>query len=154
MDGNRISLKVATEVSELDFAREPATMPSLNTRRAETTVDLASGQSFAIAGLMQNRSSQSTARMPGARHRPGARRAVPLEQLQARPDRARHHRDAGRGQPDHRRGVATPVDQFVPPNDFERILLGRFQGDRGRRARCRTASASRRLIGQSGFVFE
>ena len=40
----------------------PATMPSLNTRRAETTVDLASGQSFAIAGLMQNSSSQSATR--------------------------------------------------------------------------------------------
>ena len=26
------------------------------------------------------------------------------------------------------RGIATPVDSYVPPNDFERILLGRFQG--------------------------
>ena len=48
----------ATEVSELDFANN-ADVPSLSTRRAETTVDLASGQSFAIAGLMQNRSSRT-----------------------------------------------------------------------------------------------
>ena len=41
LDGNRISLKVATEVSELDFARTaPQPVPSLKTRRAETTVDL------------------------------------------------------------------------------------------------------------------
>ena len=42
-----------------------ADVPSLNTRRAETTVDLASGQSFAIAGLMENSSSQNASRMPG-----------------------------------------------------------------------------------------
>ena len=63
MDGNRISLKVATEVSDLNFTNSPA-VPSLNTRRAETTVDLASGQSFAIAGLMENHSSQDTSRVP------------------------------------------------------------------------------------------
>ncbi|MCB1403112.1 MAG: type II and III secretion system protein family protein, partial [Rhodobacteraceae bacterium] len=63
-DGNRISLKVATEVSDLSFANE-ASVPSLVARRAETTVDLASGQSFAIAGLMQKNSAQNAAQMPG-----------------------------------------------------------------------------------------
>ena len=151
MDDNRISLKVATEVSELDFAKNPD-MPSLNTRRAETTVDLASGQSFAIAGLMQNSSSQSLARMPGMGN-------VPVLGALFRSNAFK------RGQselviivtpvvvkPTTNRGVATPLDQFVPPNDFERILLGRFQGSKQNQVRNRIGN--RRLIGQSGFVFE
>ena len=51
------------------------------------------------------------------------------------------------------RRIATPVDTFVPPNDVERILLGRFQGDPQRAVRVRNLG-SRRLVGQSGFVFE
>ena len=68
LDGDHISLKVATEVSELDFSHVVDTrnrVPGLKTRRAETTVDLASGQSFAIAGLMQNSSAQTDSKLPG-----------------------------------------------------------------------------------------
>ena len=152
MANNQISLKVATEVSELDFAKS-ATMPSLNTRRAETTVDLASGQSFAIAGLMQNSSSQSVARMPGMGN-------VPVLGALFRSNAFK------RGQselviivtpvvvkPTTGRGIATPVDQFVPPNDFERIIMGRFQGS-PKAAQVKNRLGNRRLIGQSGFVFE
>ena len=60
-------------------------VPSLNTRRAETTVDLASGQSFAIAGLMQNSSSQNASRVPGsARCRCSARSSGPTPSSAAR----------------------------------------------------------------------
>ncbi len=151
MDNNQISLKVATEVSELDFAKNP-NMPSLNTRRAETTVDLASGQSFAIAGLMQNSSSQSAARMPGMGN-------VPVLGALFRSSAFK------RGQselviivtpvvvkPTTGRGIATPVDTFVPPNDFERIIMGRFQGSKQNQVK--NSIGNRRLIGQSGFVFE
>jgi pilus assembly protein CpaC len=152
MDGSRISLKVATEVSELDFAKNPD-MPSLNTRRAETTVDLASGQSFAIAGLMQNSSSQSASKMP-------ALGTVPVLGALFRSNSFK------RGQselvvivtpvivsPTNGRAVATPVDQFIPPNDFERIVLGRFQGSK-KVNQVQNRLGQRCLIGQSGFVFE
>ncbi len=152
MSNNQISLKVATEVSELDFARDP-NMPSLNTRRAETTVDLASGQSFAIAGLMQNSSSQSAARMPGMG-------TIPVLGALFRSNAFK------RGQselviivtpvvvkPTTGRGISTPVDQFVPPNDFERIIMGRFQGSK-KANQVQNRIGNRRLIGQSGFVFE
>ena len=151
MNGNRISLKVATEVSELDFAKNPD-MPSLNTRRAETTVDLVSGQSFAIAGLMQNSSSQNMAKMPGMGSVPGAE--------------APSFYSFKRGQselviivtpaavtPMNGRSARTPVDQYVPPNDFERILLGRFQGS-AKASQVQNRIGNRRLIGQSGFVFK
>jgi pilus assembly protein CpaC len=69
LDGGRISLNVKPEVSELSSAGaitlNNVTIPALTTRRAETTVDLASGQSFAIAGLMQNNATLNLSKYPG-----------------------------------------------------------------------------------------
>ncbi|MCB1403111.1 MAG: hypothetical protein KDJ81_10180, partial [Rhodobacteraceae bacterium] len=52
------------------------------------------------------------------------------------------------------RKVATPVDSYVPPNDFERIMLGRFQGNRANVTQVQNRIGKRRLYGSSGFVFE
>lgn len=66
--GNRINLHVIPEVSELSTTGavniNNVQIPALATRRADTTVDLASGQSFAIAGLLQNNMNQSVQRYP------------------------------------------------------------------------------------------
>jgi pilus assembly protein CpaC len=66
---NRISMRVNPEVSQLSnegaVRIEEISVPSLTTRRAETTVELGSGQSFAIAGLLQNNSSFDHTRVPG-----------------------------------------------------------------------------------------
>ncbi|TKC86258.1 type II and III secretion system protein family protein [Trinickia terrae] len=66
---NRISLKVRPEVSQLDQA-DAVTLsgfkiPALTVRRVETTVELASGQSFAIGGLLQSTDSDVIAQVPG-----------------------------------------------------------------------------------------
>ncbi len=65
---NHISIKVRPEVSQLDTANNlqlnGAQVPALTTRRAETTVELASGQSFAIAGLIQNNNSNNIQKFP------------------------------------------------------------------------------------------
>ncbi|MFO1187590.1 MAG: type II and III secretion system protein family protein [Alphaproteobacteria bacterium] len=71
LGADRISLKVRPEVSQLsdDFSvvlGNSIRIPGLQVRRAETTVELASGQSFAIAGLMDNRTNNSLAKLPGA----------------------------------------------------------------------------------------
>jgi pilus assembly protein CpaC len=66
--GNRISLRVMPEVSELSTVGAVVIsgiqLPALTTRRADTTVDLASGQSFAIAGLLSNDVSQQLQKFP------------------------------------------------------------------------------------------
>jgi len=63
-----INLKVNPEVSQLDPARSVriggVEVPALTVRRADTTVELRNDQSFAIAGLLQNTSSDSTAQVP------------------------------------------------------------------------------------------
>lgn len=68
-DGGRIHLKVQPEVSQLSDAGaleiQGARIPSLTVRRVETAVDLASGQSFAIAGLIQRADSFELRKFPG-----------------------------------------------------------------------------------------
>lgn len=69
----RINLKVKPEVSQLSnigavtltAGNSSITVPALTVRRAETTVELGSGQSFAIAGLLQDTSTQGDSGLPG-----------------------------------------------------------------------------------------
>lgn len=66
----RISLRVRPEVSELTsegaVTLNGFSVPGLIVRRAETTVELGSGQSFMIAGLLKNNSQNTISKMPGA----------------------------------------------------------------------------------------
>ena len=68
LEGGRISMRVRPEVSELSSAGaiqlNGFQIPSLTTRRTETTVELGSGQSFMIGGLLQNNSSNTTDKAP------------------------------------------------------------------------------------------
>lgn len=68
-DGGRINLVVKPEVSQLTtsgaLTMNGTTVPALTTRRVETTVDLASGQSFAIAGLLQTDMRRELRKFPG-----------------------------------------------------------------------------------------
>jgi pilus assembly protein CpaC len=65
---NRINIHVMPEVSQLStlgaIAINGISVPSLTVRRAETTIDVASGQSFAIAGLLQNNVNQTINKFP------------------------------------------------------------------------------------------
>ena len=68
LDGNRMSIKVRPEVSELTtvgaITINGTQVPALNVRRAETTVELGSGESFAIAGLFQNNGTNDITGLP------------------------------------------------------------------------------------------
>jgi len=64
-----IHLKVRPEVSSLDFANaltiQGFLIPAISTRQAETEVELHEGESFAIAGLIDNRTIQVVSKIPG-----------------------------------------------------------------------------------------
>ena len=64
-----IQLKVAPEVSALDYSNEVTisgyTIPAISTRRAETEIELKSGQSFCISGLLDNRTTDELEKIPG-----------------------------------------------------------------------------------------
>jgi len=152
LSNGRISLNVGTEVSDLDFSADPR-IPSLVTRRAETTVDLTSGQSFAIAGLIQNNSSQSASQVPGLGTVPVLGALFKSTGFQRRQTELVVIVTPVIVNPTRKARIATPVSNFVPPNDFERIVLGRFQGQRAAQ-QVRNRIGNRQLYGASGFVFE
>lgn len=64
-----IQLAVTPEVSSLDYANGLSvsgyTVPGLDTRRVQSEVELVSGQSFVIAGLLDNRTTVNLSKMPG-----------------------------------------------------------------------------------------
>jgi pilus assembly protein CpaC len=69
MPNGNIHLTVAPEVSTLDFSNALTisgfTVPALSTRKAETEFELQDGQSFVIAGLMDNRTTDVNNKIPG-----------------------------------------------------------------------------------------
>jgi pilus assembly protein CpaC len=71
---NRISLNLATEVSQLSnqgrLELNDASIPSLTVRRAESTVELGSGGRLMIAGLIESDASQSMTGLPGVSNIP------------------------------------------------------------------------------------
>lgn len=129
----RISMRVRPEVSELSDAGAVKlngfTVPALTTRRAETTVELGSGQSFMIAGLLQNRSSNTINKAPflgdlpilGALFRSTSYQRDETELvIIVTPYLVR----PVSGQ------MATPADGYRAPGDLGRVFLG--QGENGR----------------------
>jgi pilus assembly protein CpaC len=69
MNRQRIALKVAPEVSELDYSAgvtiAGTTVPALTVRRTDTSISLADGESFVISGLISNRTSSAVDKFPG-----------------------------------------------------------------------------------------
>ncbi len=69
LGGDLVHLKVKPEVSSLDFANavviDGFRVPALSTRRTETEVELRDGQTFAIAGLMNNTLTNTMSKIPG-----------------------------------------------------------------------------------------
>jgi len=125
----RISMRVRPEVSELSdngaITLNGFTVPALTVRRAETTVELGSGQSFMIAGLMQNGHNSTIDRTPGLGEVPilGAlfrsnswRRAETELVIVVTPYLV---------QPVSANQIVLPTDGYQSPSTAERLLLGR-----------------------------
>ena len=68
-ENNTIKLKVAPEVSSLDFTNAVTisgfVLPAIQTRRAETVIELKDGQTFGIAGLLDERTTVQLGKVPG-----------------------------------------------------------------------------------------
>ncbi len=131
---DRLNLRVRPEVSELSengaislpLASGVVTIPALTVRRAETTVELGSGQSFAIAGLLQRSNFMANSGTAGLAD-------VPVLGALFRSDRFRRNETElviivtpylVRPVSDPR-ALATPTDSFRPATDLDRILYRR-----------------------------
>ena len=149
-----ISMKVNPEVSALSttgsFTQNGFTVPALTTRRAQTTVQLASGQSFAIGGLIQNDAQNNLTKVPwlgdipilGALFRSTSFQRNETELVIVVTAYAVKPVDAV---------PALPTDFIRQPSDIERLLLGQVAARGGPNF---DPERMPRLRGQSGFLFE
>jgi pilus assembly protein CpaC len=166
LDASRLSIKVRPEVSELtttgSVVINGTTIPGLAVRRAETTVELASGQSFAIAGLFQNNSSNQIQRFPWLGD-------IPILGALFRSTSFQHNESElviivtpYIVQPVAQAGeLRLPTDGVVLASDFERILLGRMTAHStsaepaSAPAQAQTQNqAPPHLQGDAGFILE
>ncbi|HWT52759.1 MAG TPA: type II and III secretion system protein family protein, partial [Caulobacter sp.] len=161
MSGGRISLKLSTEVSELSSlgaftistgsTSTALTVPGLTVRRAETTVELPSGGSLMIAGLLQQTTKQTIDSIPGMT-------SMPILGTLFR------SRDFLNGEtelviivtpyivdPTRPQNLQTPADGLEFANDMSTVLLGRLNKVVKAPA---GANAGRAYQGPVGYVIE
>jgi pilus assembly protein CpaC len=155
---DRITMKVRPEVSaltsvgavQLSVGNSSIQVPALTVRRAETTVELASGQSFAIAGLLQDNNTLTGNALPGIGE-------LPVLGALFRSDAFQRNQTElmivvtpylVRGVDDPAR-IKLPTDNWQPPGDLERLLLLR-QSARGGQPQ----SSAQHIPGDAGFVVQ
>lgn len=152
IDDGRINIKVYSEVSELSqigaVTVNGISIPSLSVRKVDTTVELASGQSFAIAGLFKNNTTSITQGLPfladipilGALFRSRSflrdesELVIMITPYIVEPSSS----------PDK---LKMPNDDLTFGNELEQILLPRV-------TQKAAAAGKPRLVGPSGFMME
>jgi len=156
---NRISLRVRPEVSELSengaITVNGLTIPALATRRAETTVELGSGQSFAIGGLLSNGVQNSVSKFPGLGDLPVLGTLFRSQRFQTNETELVIMVTPYLVKPVSEPILASPVDGYKAPSDIERILEGRLHSARLHRGRgAPLGPEGQRLIGPIGFALD
>ena len=136
LSDGRISLRVRPEVSQLDYANaitlSGTRVPGLTTRRTETTVELGSGQSRMISGLLSNNNNNSYDKTPGLSNLPiiGALfRSNAFQRNETElvivitPYLVKPVNNAS--------DIALPTDGARAPTDIDRVLLGTLSASGG-----------------------
>jgi pilus assembly protein CpaC len=156
---NRINLHVNPEVSQLSnqgsvqlaAGNSTIQIPALTVRRAETSVELGSGQSFVIAGLLQDTGTETISGLPflkdlpvlGALFRSTAYQRNETELvIMVTPYVVRPVNDAGQ--------MHLPTDGFSPPTDLERLLYARQIG----RGTTSGIPVRMKIPGDAGFIVQ
>jgi pilus assembly protein CpaC len=159
LSSDRISIKVRPEVSELStngaIMIQNLTIPALSVRRAETTIQLGSGESFAIAGLIRADNSSDINKYPGLGD-------LPVLGPLFRSSSFQHNetelviivtpyvvRPTGEGP-----SLKVPTDGFAPASDIERIFLDRLTKLPVQGAANPIGPNGVRLRGDAGFVYQ
>jgi pilus assembly protein CpaC len=151
LSDGRINMAVAPEVSELDFSQAVSLqgyiIPSITTRRVSTTVELADGQSFAIAGLLQEQIKEDIQKYPllgdipilGALFRSSSFSKNETELVIIVTPHLVKPLDLSK--------QTLPTDAYVEPSDFDFYLQGRLEGRDGGKA----APALPRMLNKGGL---
>jgi pilus assembly protein CpaC len=153
---SHISLRVRPEVSQLTtqgavqlgVGNSTIAVPALTVRRTETTVELGSGQSFAIAGLLQGQNTQGSSCLPYAGEIPVLGALFKSDNFQRNETELVIIVTPYIVRPaDSPQLLASPTDTYTPPNDVDRVLLNRQLGRKPK-----PDLISTNLPGEAGFI--
>jgi len=132
LSSGKISMAVNPEVSDLDFTRAVAVqgylIPSVNTRRVSTVIELGDGQSFAVAGLLKDDVREDVKKFPvlgdipvlGALFRSTSFQKNETELIVIVTPHLVKPLDMAK--------QTLPTDAYIEPDDFEFYLLGATEG--------------------------
>jgi pilus assembly protein CpaC len=130
MSEGRISLKINTEVSEisneLSITTDRIVIPGLTVRRAETTVELPSGGSIAMAGLIKDSLRSDIAGTPGLKNLPILGALFRSRDFQLNQSELVVIVTPYVVNPVNEQELAMPTDGLVPATDRQTILFGRL----------------------------
>lgn len=159
LSDDRISLKVSPEVSDLDFANAielvGTLIPALRTRRAETTIELGSGQSFAIGGLISNSTQNNLQKFPGLGDLPVLGPLFRSTSFQRSESELVIIVTPYLVKPVKENELRDPTEQYRAATDLQRILEGRLSKPAiTPGAQPPSISAGGRLIGPAGFQLD
>lgn len=136
LDGGRIRLKVVPEISEPDFSNSVTVggfvIPAFTSRRVETVVEMGSGETIAIGGLLSNRVQAISRKIPGLGDIPILGALFTSNEY-----RTQQTELVVLVTPELVESVSPDQVTYVPgaellaPNDFEFYLLGKVDGEPG-----------------------
>ena len=148
----RISLKINTELSEPDAGSNVGGITGLKTRKAETTVELPSGGSMILAGMIQEDTRQAINGIPGAKNLPV------LGQLFRSNDFQQSHTELTVMvtpyivKPVNERELVSPIDKLSVATDRQSYLFGRLNKVYGTQGG--TTKGGSTYHGNVGFIVE
>jgi pilus assembly protein CpaC len=151
----RISVRLRTEVSELDpSAGYTSTggfvIPGLAVRRADSTLELPSGGTLVMAGLIRDQMRRTVSGVPGLRRVPILGRLFSSQDYQQNQSELVILVTPVIVRPGVRRDFALPTDGFVNASDPEALLYNRINSVYGGRG----AAPPRLPHGRSGYIYE
>ena len=159
LSAGRISMRVRPEVSDLSdkgaIKLNDLVIPALSTRRAETTVELGSGQSFAIGGLISNSTRNNLDKVPALGDLPVLGSLFRSTRFQRSESELVIIVTPYLVAPVGAAQLATPRDGLEDPSDLERLIAGSIARTAPRPGAEPGLTAGRhRLLGSAGFMLE
>lgn len=156
---DRVNLHVRPEVSQLSTTNAVTLnnfqIPSLTTRRADTTVELGSGQSFAIAGLIQNNVTHDISKFPGLADIDVIGNLFKSDRFQREESELVIIVTPYVVRPVSRAKLAAPTDGLESPHDAERLIIGGTHRQKAAAGQPRTVTREgESLIGPVGFLLD
>ncbi|MDX8406617.1 MAG: hypothetical protein R8K50_10785, partial [Mariprofundus sp.] len=132
LNSRKINLVLQAEVSAIDATQTVGGInneyPILKTRRTSTTVEVADGKSFAIAGLIQSDINNAISKFPGLGDLPVLGLLFRSPKFQRNETELVVVVTPRLVKPVSRAALVMPTDHFMPASDIDQYLMGRLQG--------------------------